>query len=297
MLVKMLILMLCFGFAMTGLTAGEEEDNVQQFYTRNTQKEKDRLIQKGRGELEFLRTQSILNRYLPSSPAVILDIGGGTGIHAFPLAKQGHKVHLIDFTAALVEEAQKEGLKDTPLASYSVGDARNVEFTDSFADVVLLFGPMYHLTEHKDRLKALSEAYRVLKPNGIIFVAAISRFAPFMDGFYKQRLQDPAQNRLISRMLETGQHKNLTEDPSYFTTSYFHMPEELQAELAKSGFKNIELKSIEGPLWGQDKINFLLEEDEKCQILMGFLEKLEDEKSIIGASSHIMAIGRKHEKQ
>ena len=182
------------------------------------------------------------------------------------------------------------------MASFSVGDARKVDFPDSFADAVLLFGPMYHLTEQKDRLKVLSEAHRVLKPNGIVFVAAISRFASFMDGFYKQFLHDPIFTQMIFQDLTTGQHKNLSDNLSYFTTAYFHLPNELQEELVKIGFKNIEVKSIEGPLWGHNKIDFFLEDDEKQRVLMDFLEKIENEKSIIGASSHIMAIGRKQAK-
>jgi 2-polyprenyl-3-methyl-5-hydroxy-6-metoxy-1,4-benzoquinol methylase len=48
------------------------------------------------GELERLRTRAILARHLPSPPAVILDVGGAAGVYAFPLAKQGYEVHLID---------------------------------------------------------------------------------------------------------------------------------------------------------------------------------------------------------
>jgi 2-polyprenyl-3-methyl-5-hydroxy-6-metoxy-1,4-benzoquinol methylase len=59
-----------------------------------------------RGELEQLRTQAILAQNLPRAPAEIFDVGGAAGIHAFPLAKQGHQVHLIDPVELHLEQAR-----------------------------------------------------------------------------------------------------------------------------------------------------------------------------------------------
>jgi len=38
-----------------------------------------------------------------------------------------------------------------PLASYAVGDARGLEFATAAADAILFLGPLYHLTDGKDR--------------------------------------------------------------------------------------------------------------------------------------------------
>ena len=56
----------------------------------------DARLRSGIGRLEFLRTQDILRRLLPAAPARILDIGGGSGIHAAWLAEDGHQVELLD---------------------------------------------------------------------------------------------------------------------------------------------------------------------------------------------------------
>lgn len=111
------------------------------------------------GELERRRTQAILARHLPSPPAVILDVGGGAGAYAFPLAKQGYEVHLIDPVELHVEQARSYAkTSGIALASIAQGDARTLDFPASSADAVLLLGPLYHLVERSDRLQALHEA-------------------------------------------------------------------------------------------------------------------------------------------
>ena len=77
---------------------------------------------------------------------------------------------------------------DKPIQSISLGDARNLEWGDGSVDVVLLLGPLYHLPVRSDRIAALSEAFRVLKPGGLLFAVGISRFAStlsgLIDGFF-----------------------------------------------------------------------------------------------------------------
>lgn len=96
-----------------------------------------------------------------------MDIGGAAGVYAFPLTEMGYTVHLIDPVSLHIEQAKDYGNSTSiQLASYSVGDARFVEREDQSADIILLFGPLYHLVNQADRLKSLKEAHRLLKPNG-----------------------------------------------------------------------------------------------------------------------------------
>src|SRR5204862_445674 len=101
----------------------------------------------------------------------------------------------------------------------------------------LLLGPLYHLTEPSDRLAALREAHRVLRGGGIIFAAAISRFASALDGLVRGFLHDEQFVRIVERDLKDGQHRNPTEHPAYFTTAFFHHPDELRAEVEEAGFR------------------------------------------------------------
>ncbi len=135
------------------------------------------------GQLELVRTQELLSRYLPPPPATIFDVGGGTGIYAFWLAQQGYEVHLIDAVPLHIEQARRssESEPSRTLASMAVGDARQLNREVESVDVVLLLGPLYHLTARSDRIGALREAHRILRDGGIIFAAGISRFASTLD--------------------------------------------------------------------------------------------------------------------
>lgn len=118
--------------------------------------EKDRLRQ-GYSLLEFLRTQNLITRHLPPGPLVIYDVGGAAGIYAFWLAGLGHHVHLIDLMPLHIKQAKEiqSQTQEIRLASIHVGDARHLEEPDASADVVLMLGPLYHLTSLEDRLQAL----------------------------------------------------------------------------------------------------------------------------------------------
>src|SRR5205814_7356240 len=121
----------------------------------------------------------------------------------------------------LVAEARRRAVDGPPLSSCRVGDARALEFTDKNVDVVLLLGPLYHLTEQADRARALAEAKRVLKPGGWLFAAVISRWASMLDGLVRDLLQDQQFAAIVQRDVEEGQHRNPTERLDYFTTAYF----------------------------------------------------------------------------
>src|SRR5256885_14842867 len=110
------------------------------------------------GDRERLRTRAFLARHLPAAPAVIYDIGGAAGVYAFPLAKQGHQVHLIDPVDLHLEQARSyAAATGVRLASVTKGDARALDPPSGIADAVLLLGPLDHLVERSDRLQALRE--------------------------------------------------------------------------------------------------------------------------------------------
>src|SRR3712207_964190 len=154
--------------------------------------ERERLLRGGAGRLEYLRTRELLARYLPPVPAAVLDVGGGAGVYALPLAGEGYSVHRIDPVPLHVEQAREASAlqRDAPLASAQVGDARQLVWDDKSVDAVLLLGPLYHLTSRDDRLQALQEAYRVVRPGGVVAAAAISRFASTYDGLLRGFLED-----------------------------------------------------------------------------------------------------------
>lgn len=263
------------------------------YYERGAERERLSL---GRGELERLRTQELLIRYLPSPPASVLDVGGGWGVYAFWLAAQGYDVHLIDPVPGHVEQARERmsapGIQ--PLASARVGDARRLEAETDSVDVVLLLGPLYHLPEREDRLLALGEAFRVLRTGGVVFAVGISRFASLLDGLSGQRLNDPEFARIVEQDLRDGQHRNPSDRLGYFTTAFFHHPDELREEVEAAGFAVGDVLGIEGPgYWMVHDLEARLSEPaQRAQVLLA-ARAIEREPTLLSLGPHILAVARK----
>jgi SAM-dependent methyltransferase len=248
----------------------------------------------GRGLIELHRTQAIVKRYLSEASCVVYDIGGGPGVYAVWLLGLGHAVHLVDPVPLHVEQA-REAMADVATGDWSatIGDARSLSLPDESADVVLLLGPLYHLTERADRITALSEAHRVLRPGGFIFAGAISRFASLLDGMAGGHLDDPDFLPIVERDLRDGQHRNPTGNPRYFTTAFFHRPEELRTELDDAGFDVETICGIEGPTWILPDVAERWEDDTRRDIWTRLLERIEGEVALLGVSAHLLAIGRR----
>ena len=194
------------------------QDIINYYASHNPE---DNRLSQDVGRFEYERTQEILSRYLHPDHPETLDIGGGPGAYALWLAGRGYRVHLLDLVPRHVEMAQTQSrLHDLRLASLTVGDARALPFGNATADQVLLLGPLYHLTERPDRLRALREGHRVLKPGGRLFCTAISRYASVLDGFRSHLFDDPRYEPIVERDLVDGQHRNTAPEQDYFTTAF-----------------------------------------------------------------------------
>jgi len=246
-------------------------------------------------QLEQARTKELILRHIQPAPATVLDVGGAAGTYACWLASRGYQVHLIDPVLRHVEQASAASAKQPqhPLASAVAGDARKLEQANQAMDAVLLLGPIYHLTERKDRLTALREANRVLRPGGLVWAAGISRFASLLDSLSGGFFDRPEFAPILDRDLAEGQHRNATGNLLYFTDAFLHLPEELAAELREAGFELVELVPVEGPGWLARDFDRLWSNPQQRERLLAVLRKVEHEPALIGASSHILAIGRK----
>jgi ubiquinone/menaquinone biosynthesis C-methylase UbiE len=248
----------------------------------------------GAFRLEFARTKEILSRWIGQPPSVVLDIGGGPGAYAAWLAGLGHEVHLIDAVARHIDYAGTLPAESGGrIASCTVGDARSLDRPDQSADVVLLLGPLYHLIESGDRLAALREARRVLVRGGLLFAGAISRFASVLDGLALDLFRDPAFTEIVANDLAGGVHRNPTGNLQYFTTAYFHRPEELESELAAAGFSDVAVLGLEGPGWLFPDFDERWSDARRREDLLRCARQLEFERSIQAVSAHLLAVGRR----
>lgn len=258
--------------------------SVMRFYGE-TVNEDSRLRTSADGRMELARTRELLARFLPPAPARVLDVGGGTGIHAEWLVKDGYEVTLVDPVPRHVEYA-------SAVCRATVGDARSLAEEDSSYDVVQLLGPLYHLPDPEDRRRALAEAYRVVKPGGLVAAAAINRYASLFEHVTYAHLHTDRIRESVSKILDTAVH----DGARGFTLAYFHRAEELVAELAATGLTDIQVFGIEGPAWSLVKA---AEQqpgegptDDLIASAMEAARMADAYPELLAASSHLLAVGR-----
>jgi ubiquinone/menaquinone biosynthesis C-methylase UbiE len=251
-------------------------------------------LEQGAFRVEELRTRELIERHAPPPPATVIDVGGAAGAYAFWLAERGYDVHLVDAVPRLVEEARRRNARaPRPLASCRVGDARAIPAGDESAAVVLMLGPLYHLIDPADRRTALREAARVLRRGGVVVAAGISRWASALDGLARDLFGDARFASIVERDVRDGQHRNLTDRLDYFTTAYFHRPEELRAELAEAALEVEGLYGVEGPGWILPDLDDRWTDPARRATLLHVARLLEAEPSVLGCSAHLLAVGRK----
>jgi ubiquinone/menaquinone biosynthesis C-methylase UbiE len=275
--------------------APELRTEILAYYDRG--RERSRLSDAS-GRLELERVQSILRRELPPAPARLLDVGGGPGVHAAWLARDGYDVVLIDPVPLHVAQALalSAGQPERPFAA-EIGDARQLPARDASQDAVVMFGPLYHLLERADRIAALREAARVLRPGGLVAAMAISRFASLLDGTMHGWLAtEPEFKAIVLDDLATGRHRSSREpDARWFTTAYFHRPDELAGELAEAGFVDIDLVAVQGPFWLIGDLDARMADPAQQAALLEAVAAIAREPSMLGATGHIIGLARRPE--
>lgn len=263
-------------------TVGVREE-ILAYYAQG--KEDGRLRQ-GSERLEFWRTQDVLRRLLPTAPAKLLDVGGGSGIHAEWLARDGYEVHLVDPVPLHVEQAGR-----LPGVDARAGDARELPAEDASYDVVLLLGPLYHLPERADRVRALSEARRVVRPGGLVVAVTINRFAGLHD-LLKHELYFTAPHRArVDRETEEGRHDS--EDGGLFTTAYFAQPHEAPEEFADAALTVEGQYGLEGVAWLMGGIEAWLDDPDRREAVLTATRHIESEPTLLGTSGHLLTAGRR----
>ncbi len=255
--------------------------------------EADRLVAASAGQLEFERTQEIVLRRLPPPPAVIADVGGGPGRYALWLAGLGYRVVHRDVVPLHVEQLRAAAHSDPAVGAAvdsAIGDARSLDLADASVDAVLLLGPLYHLTRRADRVQALREAGRVVRPGGPVFGAAISRWAVRYDGVLRLRLYEdvPAILEAVAPLERTGVLPPFW--PGAFT-AYTHRPRQLRAEFTSAGLEVTDLVSVECGAFLLPDLRERMADPAARQVIMDSARAVERVPELMGLGSHLLATG------
>jgi SAM-dependent methyltransferase len=259
---------------------------LRAYYERGMERER---LSDGRGELEFTRTTEIVLRRLPAAPAIVADIGGGPGRYALWLASLGYRVEHRDLMPLHVEQLTAEAA-GVPGIHTAVGDVRDIDLPDASVDAVLLLGPLYHLTDRAERVGALRECARIVRPGGPILAAAISRWAVRIDGMLRERiyLKYPAALDLIDEVDRTGMLPPL-QDGAF--TAFCHRPGELREELGEAGLEAVDLVSVEGPAFILGDLDARMADPVDRSVALEVARAIERVPELVGFGPHLIATG------
>lgn len=198
--------------------------------------EATRLASTLRGRLERARVRELLARHLPPPPAEVADVGGGPGVHAGWLRERGYRPRLLDAVPRHVEAARAAGLAAT------VGDARDLPWPDDSVDLAFLAGPLYHLVDPDDRILALTEARRVVRPGGWVAVTALNRHANLIGATLAGQLE---QRRMVVEEIEASGTSRRNDRMA--ASTYYHAVAELDGELTAVGLRDVTVYGVTGP--------------------------------------------------
>jgi S-adenosylmethionine-dependent methyltransferase len=264
--------------------------HVAGHYDRNPQREWERLE---RHRTEFAVTLRALEEHLPPPPADVLDCGGGPGRYAIELARRGYTVTLFDLSSECLRVAQEKAREaGVTLLACVRGTATDLSrFSDAGFDAVLLMGPLYHLLDEAERVQALLEVSRVLKPGGRLFAAFISRFAPLRYAAAEEPdlpLREPETLRLI---LDTGRLPPRDAEGAGFVAHFAH-PAEIVPLVQQTGFEVLAALGVEGVVSQIEAgVNALSGEAWDTWVALNY--RIAQDTAAHGGAEHLLVVAQK----
>ena len=256
------------------------EKNLITYYNKFNE---DKRLTRRHGIIEYKTTMKYINKYLNTmTNPKIIDIGAGTGAYSIPLANEGYDVTAVELIKHNLMTLKN---KSNKVKTY-LGNAIDLsKFKDNTFDIVLLFGPMYHLISNKDKLKALSEAKRIVKNNGLIFISYyMNEYAIITHGFIENTIKEDIKNNLIDNTF----HITPKEDDLYSMVRL----EDINYYKDTLNLKRVKILSQDGPTdYLRSTINKM--DDETFELYYKYHLSICERKELLGSSSHVLDILKK----
>lgn len=271
------------------VTMIDDISDISEYYDRNPAGEHERLEMH---QLEYDLTWRYIKHYLPRRGA-ILELGAATGRYTLELAHRGYQVTAVDISERLLE-LNRQGAAAAKLSKrvrYLLADARQLpeDVGDGF-HAALVMGPLYHLIHESDRQLALQQVHARLRPDGIIISSFISRFGIFSD-LLKTMPEWIEQRDEVRSVLAIG--RDPKDYPHGGFRGYFATPHELAPLHEAVGFETLVVAASE-PVIGADDDSYNRLTGRQRKLWLDQLYQMSTEPSIIGASQHMLYIGRKN---
>ncbi|MGG0655095.1 class I SAM-dependent methyltransferase [Rummeliibacillus pycnus] len=249
-----------------------------------------------REPIEFQVNWHYIKKYLPQS-GHILDNGAGPGKYSMELAKEGYKVTLTDLTPRLVDIAKIKANElnlEGQFEGFYAADARELNmFNDEQFDSTLMLGPMYHLQEENERIKAVKELKRVTKKGGLVFVAFMPRIRHILTSLLFPENWRPNNNMdSIIEFSKTGSFRHA--DEGRFTGAYYFDIEDIKPFMESQGFETIDLiGSNAGSILNTDSWDYWRDKGEhQVKKIIDLIIERATDPYILGVSPHLLYIGR-----
>lgn len=256
------------------------EENLINYYNKFNE---DKRLTHRHGIVEYETTMKYIKEYLKNmNNPKIIDIGAGTGKYSVALANEGYDVTAVELVKHNLMTLKA---KNSPVKAY-LGNAINLaRFKDNSFDMVLLFGPLYHLISKEDKLKALMEAKRIVKEDGLILVSYyMNEYAIITHGFKDNNILDAIKNKEIDDTFHVTPKQ---------TDLYSMVRLEDIDELNKlSNLKRIKILAQDGP---SDYIRPIINkmDDKTFKTYINYHFSTCERKELLGASSHVLDILKK----
>jgi len=251
--------------------------------------EDSRLTRQFIAQMEFDTTMDALKAYLVPK-AKVIELGAATGRYSLNFAKMGCDTTAVELAPDQINILKNKAKEQDLALSIYEGNACSVPFIESNShDLCVILGPIYHLQTQEQRDQAIAEAYRILKPSGVLAVAYISRY--FVAGMFAQQFPQLVTPKVLSILLESGLVPSQLAD-SFFNVGYFATPAEVESLVSERSFTILRHVATDGfNRYISSGVNNFTPEQYKTWL--SYHLKTCDEPSLLGSSNHGLLIAKK----